>query len=507
MAHHRALTAPILFVFAIGGCQLIAGLDDANVVGGAGGLGSAGGAGGGTTRSSSQGNGSGGSTTSGSPTSSVGPGTTGGLGGGGGSSSGDTGGFTASSSSAAATGGGGSSATGTATGTGGGACTSTSSVTVGAVAAGASHTCAAFVDATHNVEVFCWGDGSKGQLGASSGLGPSPQKVDIGMLAAPDDTVHLAAGDNFTCLAANKAMTVTCWGANERGQTDQQGHATSSPLALATRSISAGVMGLTAGSDFACATLTDGSLVCWGAIPPTGTAVGQTPVDLTMDTAAAAAGGHHVCYLHAADQFVYCFGDNTYHQCAGPAPSYTFDSPHVASVLGSFGSVAFALGEDHSCVAAGTAGGAAWTCWGQDLDGQCTGVPGAAFDAPPSPNAPSGATAVVGAAGGAYTCVVDAQPAASPKLRCWGVDMDQELGANGGPAAVVSPLSDNSAFPATSTVLGITAGGEHGCMWSSSDIRCWGSNADGECMGNTSPSTLDYRDAPPICFPPSIAHP
>jgi len=82
---------------------------------------------------------------------------------------------------------------------------------------GSRHTCVWVYNSTSLTEqIQCWGDNSKGQLGydpASSAYSATPVQVP----SLPTDLVDLVAADNTTCaLGANSQ--VYCWGDNSKGQ-------------------------------------------------------------------------------------------------------------------------------------------------------------------------------------------------------------------------------------------------------------------------------------------------
>jgi len=128
-----------------------------------------------------------------------------------------------------------------------------------AVAAGASHTCAA-TGAAGGEALSCWGSNDSGQV-AGGVNAPAEQRsamlVDVGTL---HPTV-LAAGGAHTCAAApGQANGTLCFGANGSSQLG----AAATPRGRNAPAL-AGVGALAAGFAHTCALLSDGGLRCWGA--------------------------------------------------------------------------------------------------------------------------------------------------------------------------------------------------------------------------------------------------
>ena len=137
-----------------------------------------------------------------------------------------------------------------------------------AVAAGGSGACALGIDGT----VWCWGDGSLGELG--TGPGPSPAGSTSSSSGAGPATstpvlvqgvsgaVALAAGDQHRC-AANSDGTVQCWGWNALGQLGDGAVSDFTTVPVAVSGLR-GAVQLAAGYDFTCAALPGGIVQCWG---------------------------------------------------------------------------------------------------------------------------------------------------------------------------------------------------------------------------------------------------
>ena len=125
-----------------------------------------------------------------------------------------------------------------------------------ALAAGSNHTCALLADGT----VSCWGANELGQRG--SGASSFDETTTPAAVPGLAGVTMLAASGDHTC-ALLSAGSVQCWGDNVHGQLgdglSEETHA--APVAVV--GITAAVA-VSAGIDFSCAVLGDGTARCWG---------------------------------------------------------------------------------------------------------------------------------------------------------------------------------------------------------------------------------------------------
>jgi alpha-tubulin suppressor-like RCC1 family protein len=138
-----------------------------------------------------------------------------------------------------------------------------------ALAAGAQHTCAVKRDGS----VWCWGDGSFGQLGdGESGTGHHRTKATRVQRGGGNLTkaTGIAAGGFHTCVRRTDA-SAWCWGFAEHGQLGDG--TTGGPIShLRTKPVQVqrgsghltNVTSIAAGSYHTCARRGDGSAWCWG---------------------------------------------------------------------------------------------------------------------------------------------------------------------------------------------------------------------------------------------------
>ena len=149
--------------------------------------------------------------------------------------------------------------------------------TVKFVSAGSIHTCVILNDDS----VKCWGQNTAGQLGRNAAQGGGLITDSIGSNNANEITnitpvdlglgrtaVKIATGSKFNCVIMDNKK-VKCWGYNNVGQlglghTDNQGDDLGEIATLPTINLGLGAKDITAGSDYACAILTNGKIKCWG---------------------------------------------------------------------------------------------------------------------------------------------------------------------------------------------------------------------------------------------------
>jgi alpha-tubulin suppressor-like RCC1 family protein len=178
------------------------------------------------------------------------------------------------------------------------------------IAAGRLHTCAIVTDGS----VQCWGDNTAGQLGGAIGTALlSTHRLDIGVF----DAVQVSGSGDTTCARTGDG-TVTCWGANDRGQAGQGGTSATPvlPGLVGGAAPLGGVVDLAVGAKHACAVVAGGTVKCWGANDQ-----GQLGLGTTVDSAVPAsvpghanvrrivAGNAHTCAM-LADGTARCWGGN-----------------------------------------------------------------------------------------------------------------------------------------------------------------------------------------------------
>ncbi len=287
---------------------------------------------------------------------------------------------------------------------------------------------------------------------------------------------RVEAGGGFACAIMGDG-SVRCWGGNSVGQLGL-GMTSATPAVIAARVPAlVGVVDLSAGSQHVCASLSAGTLSCWGGnaqgqIGNGTTAVAPSPINIAgvSSVAGIATGDAHTCVRRGTDGAVWCWGNNFRGQL-GLGTNISQNTP--TAVPGLAGVLALAAGANHTC-ARMTDGSV--RCWGMNNVGQL-GL-GNTTDRN-VPTAVTGLTTVVEiSARGDFTCARLADGTA----RCWGLNTWGNLGA-GDTIVHTSPV----AVSALTAVAQIDCGGQHTCArLVDGTLRCWGNNATGQ-LGLGSP--------------------
>jgi len=287
-----------------------------------------------------------------------------------------------------------------------------------AVAAGASSTCAALADGS----VKCWGNGANGRLGRGSTTSSAVPVAVTSVTQAVAVTVSAGGGHACALLAGGG---IRCWGLGTSGQL---GNATSitalSPVAVSGITTAAS---LSAGSAHTCALLASGAARCWGAnsvgqLGTNSTTTATTPASVTnvSNATAIGAGGPngHSC-ASISDGTVKCWGANNSGQTGKPLTTATVLAP--AAVTNLTGAIAVAAGGSHSCAVVWLG---AVRCFGLGTSGQLGNGATTTSASPVTVSFPSGVTPTGVTAGSAHTC----SRVSSGAIRCWGANASGQLG-------------------------------------------------------------------------------
>jgi hypothetical protein len=192
--------------------------------------------------------------------------------------------------------------------------------------------------------VKCWGDASRGQLGA----GTAPDAFQVHAIAGLPRLVDVAAALNYSCGRADGG-DVWCWGANDQGQL---GSAEPGPGPRQVQG-TAGAVAIQLAANRACATLPGGQVICWGDSLDCGEDHVGTP-------APAPELRENLQFIRAEGECFWCALDAAHVlECDGhPIAEVQFRMPDVASV---------AAGIYHACAA--RSNGSVW-CWGGNPNGE-----------------------------------------------------------------------------------------------------------------------------------------
>jgi alpha-tubulin suppressor-like RCC1 family protein/uncharacterized protein involved in exopolysaccharide biosynthesis len=353
-----------------------------------------------------------------------------------------------------------------------------------AVTSGALHSCAL----ARAGEVYCWGNGTAGELGngsfSSSGR---PERV----LGSTLFTA-ISAGDAHTC-GLDPQGNAWCWGWNayfQRG--NAQDTATARPVQVrgGHRFVQ-----LDAGAHHTCALKDDGSAWCWGynRHGQLGDGSTTTPGEAVRVASAVrfssiSAGGNHTCAIanQVAGGNAYCWGLNTVGQVGAGTDNIITSTP--LRVNSNVRMTQISAGTDHTCALAGNE----LYCWGGNARGQLAnggafpeGLPGTTAPVP----SPARERFTFLAAGDRFNCAIGDHA----RAYCWGEGSAGQLG-NGNtqtqfyPQAVVlqptgGVISDLLAFQT------VSPGRRHVCGTTNEHVvYCWGDGALGQ-LGRPGPLT------------------
>jgi alpha-tubulin suppressor-like RCC1 family protein len=355
------------------------------------------------------------------------------------------------------------------------------------VTTGNEHTCGLSPDGG----VFCWGAGTRGELGDSLARGSTkPVRVRI------DRTVlQVSSGGSHSCLVS-RALEVFCWGWNVFGQL---GLGSSSNQGVPVRvSPDRPYRSVSAGWYHSCALSDAGAAYCWGRNDQGQLGNGQT-ADSTVPVAVAgglrfasiSAGGFHTCGITVTDATAYCWGLNHLGQLgAGDAVS----SREPRRVAGNMRFHQVSAGLSHSC---GVAQQAAY-CWGSSVYGELgTGaLTGPLLPGSTVPELVEGIRSVRDISAGVNVSCA----AADDFAFCWGRGQFGQLGIGSHwdysrPQRVLEPGPAYAQEIGTIGFETISARGlRHACgIGNLGDVYCWGEGGSGQLGSGHGVSLVPLR--------------
>ncbi len=339
------------------------------------------------------------------------------------------------------------------------------------LATGFGHTCA--LTAAHSV--WCWGRGSRGQLGDGGTSTPFPITVD----SLQSGVSHISASKDHTCALLFANGTLKCWGANEYGQLGD-GSTTDRFEPVDVFSVTSGATAIAAGYYHSCAVI-DGAAKCWGfnrtgRLGDGSRANSLVPVDvigLPTDAQLVAAGGTQSCTWHGGDAFA-CWGNNLRGQVGNGKKAY---ERFPQDVLGLDTGVSSAkVGDGHACAIRN----GAVLCWGDNLMGQLGDGTHLTRNLPAPVNGLDSNMASL-TIDRNHNCALTQSGVA----KCWGENDYGQLGDG----TLLERSSPVDVLGIGSGTLQVQTSLVHSCVLTATlGVKCWGDNQSGE-LGDGSTET------------------
>lgn len=380
-----------------------------------------------------------------------------------------------------------------------------------------------------NNQAKCWGYNNYGQLGQGDKLargdhsfemGDDLPIVDLGSSAQP---VSIAVGYNHACALLDDD-TVKCWGSNTYGELGQGDNLhrgdNSGEMGVNLPAIDLGsgptVVQLSAGINFNCARLSDGSIKCWGYNGYGQLGIGHTSnigisashlgenlqtVDLGAGNTATQviSGGYHTCAI-LSDGDLVCWGYNGYGQLGvgdtlsrGDGPGEMGESLVRVNLGTGRLAVDVVAGYYHTCAILDNG---ATKCWGYNGSGELGlghtvsrgSSPADMGDNLPPVSLGTNRSALSLSLAGYHTCAkLD-----DLSLKCWGANNAGQLGIGtasnvGGTNGQMGDLLAVTELGTTRTVAEIATGYNHTCaLLDDGSIKCFGNNSNGQLgLGHT----------------------
>ncbi len=353
--------------------------------------------------------------------------------------------------------------------------------------------------------IKCWGYTAQGQAGfPSSTYGQqilSPSAVPVVPVSYP--ATQISGGFAHTCavLKTQNASTgsLKCWGANNSGCLGLGHESQVSPPSSTFVDLGTGRTAtyVSAGANFTCAVLDNGTVKCWGTnnqkelgynnttkLTAPGTngvgAAASTGDSSNQITSAIAvgAGNQFACALLSTG-YVRCWGSNGSGQRGGAGSG----TPPISNI--DLSASAIAVGSSHVCAL--TSGGVV-KCWGSNWAGAVGNNSTSDAYSPVTVDLGTGRTATAIGVGDFHSCAV----LDNGTVKCWGFGAGGRLGqgeVDVAPAdgvvdnigdGVGTSVADTTALSFSSAAIAIDGGYDFTCaLLSDGGMRCWGGGYDG----------------------------
>ncbi len=348
------------------------------------------------------------------------------------------------------------------------------------LASGASHNCAALFDK----RVKCWGGQSWAQTGtysATTTAFATELNVDT------TDIRQIASYSNQTCLLYLSGKLV-CWGSNFSGSYE-------GPTTYLDEGSGAAHVAL--GQSFLCVVYSTGTVGCIGdnTYSQLGAGVAGSNYPTTSpgmipsitNAVKVYAGGYFACAI-LSDASVVCWGSNWQGDLGSGVVNANYMVPVVPAGVSNVQSLA--LGLNHACAITAFTGQI--KCWGNNSSGQLGLGTVSAYEAPTS--LPSFASIVISgiSANGEHTCARDQDS----NVYCWGNNVSGQLGNNNRINQSTPVLVQQ--MPTVSGIFNMSSGTYHNCIITSVDYKvyCWGESGSGQVSQATAGVVTTPVDLP-----------
>jgi alpha-tubulin suppressor-like RCC1 family protein len=352
--------------------------------------------------------------------------------------------------------------------------------------------------------VYCWGEGTYGQLGdnSTSNSHVPVEVMGVGGSGVLSGITGVTVSDENACAVASTGIAY-CWGHNQNGEvgnnTTTQYKTPVQVLGVNGTGTLAGITAINTQLAVTCALSSSGNIFCWGENGGTGVGTGN-PNGLVPQYVLSVGGGSNfsnAAYITAGTEGgcavsnagnVYCWGQDSGgspgatgndYQTAGFA--YTPVEVYGVMPTNNFltGISSLGAGVNSACAVVGGEG----YCWGGSI-GNVAGI----TSGTPMAVAGVGGVGTLSGLSAIYPLQYGGCAMSSAgNAYCWGDNSSGELG-NGSNTSSNTPVevADTTGSSYLSGITAISGGWKSSCALAGGHVYCWGSNADGQLGNGTS---------------------
>ena len=320
---------------------------------------------------------------------------------------------------------------------------------------------------------------------------PSTRLTPVDVPGLSSGVIAISAGGSHTC-ALTSAGGVKCWGRNDSGQLGD-GTTTNRSTPVNVSGLTSGVAAISAGGYHTCAITTSSALKCWGRNdrgqlgdnsatnrPQPVNVTGMTSGVTSVSAGGSDAQGGHTCAI-ATGGALKCWGRNDFGQVGDGSTADRFVPANVSGLAS--GVISVAEGRYHSCAVLASGGA---KCWGWNINGQLGRGDTTSSNTPTDVINLTNATQV--SAGAMNTCA----RTSTGGVKCWGNNSVGQLGDGTSGNTRQAPVNvlASPGGPPLAGVSFMSAGGSitadsHTCAITSTGLKCWGLNVNGQVGDGT----------------------